>query len=325
MLSFKTGQKIAKIIYNKPEVTKQQSKQIKQQKPKTEFIYINDTVSDEPLINSKIKDELLPRSFYISTKLSPHQLILLKKAIRDDIIPTSEELKIFYEQSHEFLKEILKKNIEFAKSEASVFPVPKSEGWQGHMYITGASGSGKSTFIAQYLDVCRLMFKECNIYVFSMVQDDPAYKHLDPVYIKIDESILVKPLQCAEFAGTSQTPSFAIFDDIEVISNKKIAQSMETFQNLVLETGRHCFISSINVSHVMLNGNRSKKCINESDKIVFFPNSNFNQISNYLRRYLGLMKNDITLVKDIGKTSRWVMISRPYPMYLIHQHGVKII
>ena len=315
MLSLKTGQKIAKIKYTKKD----------KQKPKTEFIYINDTVSDEPLINSKIKDELIPRSFYTAARLSPHQLILLKKAIREDVIPDSDELKCFYEQAHVLLKEILKKTIEFAKSEANVFPIPKPEGWQGHMYVTGSSGSGKSTFISQYLDECRLMFKDCNIYIFSMVQDDPAYKHLDPVYIKIDESILVKPLQCAEFAGIAQSPSFAVFDDIEVISNKKIAQSMETFQNLVLETGRHYYISTINVSHVMLNGNRSKKCINESDKIVFFPNSNFNQISNYLRLYLGLMKNDINLVKEIGKNSRWVMVSRPYPMYFIHQQGVRII
>lgn len=317
MLSLSNGKLIARIDYKSDKPSETRSKATN--------IYITTDESEKPLIDSKVKDTLLPRSFFNDTKLSPHKVVLLKKHIRAQTEPEDTELKTFYNQGNELLDEMLRKVIEFDKSEASIFPVPdKEQRWLGNYYIAGASGSGKSFWIGKYLAECRKIWKSAPIYVFSMVQEDMAYKALKPIYIKIDETILQDPLDPKEFRA-DKGPSFLIFDDIEVVSNKRLAEAVETFQNLCLETGRHDNLVCFNVSHCMLNGNRTKKIINESDHVIFYPNSNFAAISTFLRRYNGFMKNDLNTVKDIGKKSRWIMLSRPYPTHLVFEYGVRIV
>ena len=232
-------------------------------------------------------------------------------------------MKVIYDKANELLDEILKKTVSFEKKEASVIPTVDNE-WPGHALICGPSGSGKSTYLSNYLMEFRKVYKGCPIYVFSTIDDDPAFKKLNVTYIKIDDDIIDHPFTLEEFKGTSKQPSLLVFDDIEIHSNKHIAESIQTFLNLVLETGRHFHMCAFVVAHQILNFNKSRKVLNEASRVTVFPNTNFNSIANYLRRYLGFMKDDINTIKNLGKTSRWVTISRCYPTLCIWEHGVKI-
>lgn len=319
MLSLSTGKILATIDYKGEKADK---------RAKNKCIYVNTNTEDteRPMLDSKVRDTLIPKSFYNELKISSHKLIILKKHIREQTEPDDESLKILYNKANELLDEILRKEINFDKKEATIFPTVPADSWFGHTAVFGASGSGKSTWISHYLTKIKEVYKGCNIYVFSLVKDDPAYtkSKLNPIYIQIDEDLLDNPLNVKEFAGTPKNPSIIIFDDSDLHHDKKIADALELFRDQVLEVGRHKSISAICVSHVILNQKHTKKVLNECSRVVLFPANNFASIQNYLRRYLGFQRDDINFIKNIGKVSRWCMLCRDYPMLVVWETGVKI-
>ena len=185
--------------------------------------------------------------------------------------------------------------------------------------VFGSSGVGKSYFIGQFLLEFRKKYKTRPIYIFSPVKDDPAFLKAKPIYIKIDDSILTDPLQTPEF-----TDGLVVFDDLESV-NKKYYATILDFRDKCLEVGRHNGIQTISISHTIQGGNTTKKVINESDYVCVFPRSNFSAIQKLCVNHYGFGKADIQYIKNIGKTSRWVVIKRSYPSVIISEREVKIV
>ena len=127
----------------------------------------------------------------------------------------------------------------FDKQEATVFPAIDKDNWNGHCYVSAPSGAGKSTFIGTVLREFRTVFKGCQVFVFSLLRDDPAFKKLDPIYIDINEDIIDKPLTLEEFRGTAKQPSILVFDDVEINQNRHLASAIQTFMDLAVECRRH--------------------------------------------------------------------------------------
>ena len=84
------------------------------------------------------------------------------------------------------------------------------------IYITGASGSGKSYYTRKYLEEYKKKFKHNEIYLFSALPEDSSIDPLKPKRIRIDESLHEDPIPIEEFAN-----SCVIFDDVDCISDKK--------------------------------------------------------------------------------------------------------
>ena len=308
MLSLRKGQEIANIV----------SKNSKQ-KPIT--IYINDDDDEENHIDSKVRQDILPKSFYTELRnVTPSNMILLKKSIQDSkpgLLGSNENLRDAYDRAQTILKELLKKNIEITKSEGHIQTLPTGE-WPPHHAVMGPSGVGKSTYIGKYLLEYKKKFPKRDIYIFSPLKDDPAFKDVKPKYVKIDESLLDDPLDVSEFEN-----SCLVFDDIESIKDKRLNEAIQRFRDAVLETGRHYNETAICVSHIVLNGPQTKRILNECDRVTVFPRSNFSAISNLCRRYYGFEKDVLNWIKNVP--SRHVTIKRSYPTTLITENAVKIV
>jgi len=65
----------------------------------------------------------------------------------------------------------------------------------------------------------------------------------------------------------------------------------------------------------------------ESTACVIFPRySQAHQLSTYLSKYIGLSKQAIEKIMDIGEhKSRWVYISNLAPTYIIYEHGIYLV
>ena len=61
------------------------------------------------------------------------------------------------------------------------------------MSVYRSSGCGKSTFVGKFMLVYKNKHKNRPLYAVSSITDEPALKKAEPVYIKIDESILSDP------------------------------------------------------------------------------------------------------------------------------------
>ena len=98
------------------------------------------------------------------------------------------------------------------------------------LYIAGPSGSGKSTYTRKYLEQYRKKYKQHPIYLFSSLPSDEPLDKIKPKRFKIDESLHTDPIKVAELSE-----SVCIFDDIDVISDKKVREAVYNILNQILE------------------------------------------------------------------------------------------
>ena len=98
------------------------------------------------------------------------------------------------------------------------------------LYITGPSGSGKSTYTRKYLEQYKKTYKKNPIYLFSALPEDESLDDIKPKRILLDESLISDPISVEDFRDCA-----VIFDDIDVISNKRIRDELYSILNKVLD------------------------------------------------------------------------------------------
>ena len=187
-------------------------------------------------------------------------------------------------------------------------------------YITGPSGSGKSTYTNSVANEWRTGRKaNQDIYIFSALKEDPSLDKLKPKRIVIDDDLVNEPFGAEDFEN-----SLVIFDDIDVISNKAHREAVFKVLNEILEIGRHNNVSCIITNHLPTGGKDTRRVLNESHYIVYFPHSGSKKQINYLlTEYIGLDRHEITAIKK--SKSRWACVSKNYPMYVLTEKTLRLL
>lgn len=184
------------------------------------------------------------------------------------------------------------------------------------IYITGASGSGKTTFTAGYIKEYKKTYKKNEIYVFSALKEDETLDKLGIKRVNVGKNLIEDPLTIDDFKN-----SLVIFDDIDVISDKKVREAVYKILNAILETGRHTKTSCVNTNHLPTAKNETRRVLNEAHAIVYFPHSGSVRGINYLLTdYVGLTKEDIQVIK--GMKSRWCCIYKNYPQIAMTERNL---
>ena len=197
--------------------------------------------------------------------------------------------------------------------------------------VLGKSGSGKSHFIGQLLDSMtskKFGNPERKIVIISGVEQDDALdkergpkdqKSL-PIRLNLDNERL------GEVTIDDLDGSIVIFDDTENISDKVVNTTLHRLRNSICERGRHHNIDLLSVSHNALGGHMTRLVHSESTGCVVFPQyTQFHTLNAYLTKYIGLSKENISKVVQLGKVSRYVYISNLSPCYIVYMKGVFLI
>lgn len=186
------------------------------------------------------------------------------------------------------------------------------------LYISGVSGSGKSTYTGGYIKEFKKMFPNDEIFVFSSVSKDAAFDKYNPVRIPIDMELIEDPLNIHDFEN-----SLTIFDDTDTIKNKQYRDSVNDIKAEMIEIGRHNKARCIITSHIISNYKSTRQILNEATSVSFFPKAGgVYHIKNFLKTHVGLDKNQIERVLNLP--SRWVTIYRTYPSYIVWENGIVI-
>lgn len=188
------------------------------------------------------------------------------------------------------------------------------------LYITGCSGSGKSTYTARYTKLYKLQFKKNPVYVFSALKDDESLDVVQPKRFKISkETLLDDRIQPEDLAN-----SLVIFDDIDVINEKELKDEVYNILNQILETGRHFKISCIITNHLPSNGTYTRRILNECHSVTYFPHSGNNgKIKKFLIDQIGLDKQ--AYINNKKAKSRWATIFKNYPMVNMTEKEIHIL
>jgi chromosomal replication initiation ATPase DnaA len=114
------------------------------------------------------------------------------------------------------------------------------------LYVSGASGSGKSYYTANYMKEYTKMFPKNPIYIVSSLEKDEKLDKLKNVKrLKLNEEFCDNPFSIEDFKD-----SLLVYDDTEMITNSMIQEKITNILNLVLTTGRHTNTFAIKTSHV---------------------------------------------------------------------------
>lgn len=230
-------------------------------------------------------------------------------AYNNKIISVSSSL---HDQKDEYTKPFSTLTIPDGKYQQ--IPDPETE--RQILYITGASGSGKSTYTANYIKHYKKMFPKNEVYCFSALKEDESLDVVKPKRIMIDDTVWKDPIEVGDFAD-----SCVILDDIDVISDKKQREAVYNIMNQILETGRHFKITCIITNHLPTAGKDTRRVLNECHSVTYFPHSGTARGIKYLlQEYLGIDKNQMKKIK--GLKSRWCTIFKNYPNVIMCEKDI---
>ena len=252
-------------------------------------------------IDSKLKEDL-----------DPGDLSILDIALKNNVEPDSEILEKRFYMMKDYLKN---KSGKYLLKSGKLEVLPNFNIIE-KLYICGVSGSGKSTFSANWAKRYLQKYRKNELYILSNVDADPVLDKLNPCRINLT-SVIEDPLSPDELDS-----SLIIFDDIGTIENPQIRKASVGFLNNILECGRHYNCTCISTSHVIMDYSNSKKSLVESTSVVIFLKGSQVQNKRYMENYCGFSKEQITKILNLN--SRWVCISRVLPL-IIHERGVFLI
>jgi nicotinamide riboside kinase len=195
-------------------------------------------------------------------------------------------------------------------------PIPDNTKNRDCHYITGASGSGKSTWCRKFINEFQQQHKKKkkDIYLFSRITEDESLDSIKPLRIKIGDNLVVDPLQLEDFKD-----SLVIFDDTDIIKPKKLRDEVDHLRDEILQGGRHKNITCLITNHNMV-GKDLKTVLNECHTITFFPANYNRQLKYLLNEYLGLDKNQIKKIRQTK--SRWVTVFKSFPQVILTENEV---
>jgi len=201
-------------------------------------------------------------------------------------------------------------------------PLPsKEDGIVEKLYVSGVSGSGKSTYISKWISqFLKGKRKDTPIYIFSSVDFDKVFDEKfgdNIIRINLDSSIVLSPIQVSELEN-----SLCIFDDIDTVKNPAIRKAVCSLRDECLEIGRHYDVSLLCTSHLLSNWGATRRLLNEATSVTVFPKGGGGlfHIKNYLKTYAGM--NSQQIKRLINLKSRWVTIYRVYNPYIISQKEI---
>lgn len=178
-------------------------------------------------------------------------------------------------------------------------------------YVVGASGSGKSYYICEWVKEYKKKYKKNPIYLFSSLSSDETLDTIKPQRVILDATFLNEDIDLELYRD-----SCCIFDDCDTINDKKIKNKVYTLMNAVLNTGRHFNITVWSVNHTPTgNKTETKTILNEAHTLVYFPINMNRQLLYLLENYSSLDKKAINSIRKLN--SRWVCIYKQYPQVVI--------
>jgi hypothetical protein len=191
-------------------------------------------------------------------------------------------------------------------------------------YIFGAPGSGKSFLSALIAEDYHRHHPRAPVWLFSLGAKDKAFDRFDWVkrvaVLEHAEELVMDPIQISELSNC-----LVIFDDVDQIRDKQLAQTLYQLRDDALELGRKMNISVIVTSHYPNKGKATSSVPKHASTMTaFFPKGGERgAITKYLQTALNMTKPQVEHVLSLP--SRWVAVFTDYPGAILSERSVSVL
>jgi hypothetical protein len=250
----------------------------------------------------------------IVKKLTPEMIKYVENGLRTNTTPSHPECAIAYESILSLIGDKPNREIKEETGKFTIYPMRNDI-----LYLIGATGSGKSTSVKNYLIEFRKLYPEVKkIFLFTDNHEpDPALEGLPIKKIKLDMKIVEKPIEPHELKN-----SVCIFDDVDSISDKKIYNAVTTLKGSVCKQGvSKEGITCIITNHSCTEGLSTKHIIDNSKYIVIYPDSGTSGYEYLFKKKLGFSKEQYDKIMSF-RDSHSVWIHKRAPCSVISENGV---
>jgi hypothetical protein len=186
------------------------------------------------------------------------------------------------------------------------------------LYISGARGSGKSFYTAQYLKQFKIYYPTYRIYLLSQ---KPADDTLDKFISKrIDCSQVAE----AQFTAKDFEKSLVIFDDVDTLPSTKsnnVKEAVYALMTDIIETCRSLGVFGIVTSHLVANSNESKRILNGCTSFTFFLATSTKQVKYALENYFGFDRKEIRKILAM-KDTKFITVFREAPQVIMTSNDI---
>lgn len=247
--------------------------------------------------------------------------------ILSDIKQKPNKKNMVYISEKEINNGLERINLKDMDDEFKFYLIPR-ENDRNVLYIIGASGSGKSYFIAQYIRNL-LKFKpklRKNIYLFSQKDEDEA---LDSIKIGnkrvvkrvvMDDSFASEPFDINQYKDC-----VFIFDDYDSIDKrqKNLITKIHTIINQSLMVGRKLGCECIISGHLGARGTETSVLLSEAQNIVWFKSLETRPKKYLLENYTAIKPKQIENLDKLK--GRWICYSKTHPKCIISEREIVLI
>jgi hypothetical protein len=280
----------------------------------------------EDVIDFTDLQKQLKKMYGKTIRLTALDYKILNNCIKNNTYPDDERLQKITDIIKDTMKKDATKSIQVDDGFVMFLP-PVNKSFR--MYIAGPAGSGKSHMCGKIIEEYKKDRKDAKVLIFSDVNEDKQLDEKGVIRVKLNDDIADKPI------GINEIPvgSLCLFDDVDAIPEKHIKKSVNNLQNEILRRGRHidgyddvgqAEISCINTAHNMTNYSETRIILNECSYICVYPRATSKHNLQYvLTKYYGLSNEEVNKICELP--TRWAIICREYPSYVIYQSGVYII
>ena len=280
-------------------------------------------------IVSDIIDELI---MYHRMKIDVKDKLKLEADIISKLEPRDRKLSRIYCEVWAIINERNGKQVVIGDdNDIKLEPVPMIEPHQrSTIYVSGGSGSGKSTWAAKYANNWIETFHGITndnssipkVYLFSCKDTDHVLDQIENlIRVPMDDNF------CYEYRKGGMIDVYAnslvIFDDIEAIKDKEVSSAIQGLKSDIMTLGRDPNIWVISIMHKGLGGAKTMTELSEANIIVLFPKSNNAEAKKVLKNYCGI--EGTKLSKTLDQKSRWVMFRRGHPNFVLTEKSLYLV